>query len=204
MECMSSIVKTVNMTKNAAKNGVPSKAVAEINNEISDSDMYNTMYSSNVTYEAMADVAFMHDAKFSSTNSSIISALVPKMENLEVSQKTQPDKCLAGYVKAVILPSGTAVVQLASGSRILDVGTAIFLRNHNKEGTCKKYDEIGVVSDIFGSVLEPMYSLQLKERVIGESLKMDAEVFYSLHEHPSTKYISVVLDAANRYTVVQE
>ncbi|XP_003426971.1 uncharacterized protein LOC100680265 [Nasonia vitripennis] len=201
MECMSSIVKTVNMTKNAAKNGVASKAIAEINNEISDSDI--TMHNSSVTYEAMADVAFMHDAKFSSTDSSIISALVPKMENLEVSQKTQPDKCLAGYVKAVILPSGTAVVQLASGSRILDVGTAIFLRNHNKEGSYKKYDEIGVVSDIFGSVLEPMYSLQLKERVIGESLKMDAEVFYS-HEHPSTKYISVVLDAANRYTVVQE
>lgn len=126
------------------------------------------------------------------------------MKNLELSQKTQPHTGLAGYIKAVIPPTGTVVVQLASGSRILDVGTAIFLRNDiSQGGSCKKYHEIGFVSDIFGSVLEPMYSLQMKQTVTGESLKMDAEVFY-LHEHPSTRYISVVRDAENRYTVMQE
>lgn len=132
------------------------------------------------------------------------------MENLDLSQESHssndPER-LAGYIRAVMPPSDAVIIQRAPGSPILDVDTAIFVQCNDdaddKQAGCKQYRKIGLISDIFGSVLEPMYSLQLTQGVTCESLRTDAEVFY-LHEHSSTRYIKVLRDDQNRYSVIQE
>lgn len=129
-----------------------------------------------------------------------IGSLVPDMKNLQLSQHQESEtEYLAGYIKAIIPPSKTLVIQHATGSKILNVGTAIFTRKFDDK--MNSYEEIGLVADIFGSVNEPMYALQLKREVASEFLRLDSEVFY-LQAHPTTRFISVECDENDKYTVM--
>lgn len=106
---------------------------------------------------------------------------------------------LAGHVKAVIQPTEQAVVQLAAGSRILDVGTVMFARAEEENGRRR---EIGFILEIFGSVSEPMYALQMRKGLGGDSLRLDSEVFYC-RDHASTRYVNVTRQADNSYSVME-
>lgn len=105
------------------------------------------------------------------------------------------------------------VVQVATGSKILDVGTTIFTTierlfddedEENKENVnvgSKNYLVVGRVDDIVGSVGEPMYSLEMQS-IDPVELVIDSKVYY-FDDHPDTKYVIVKRDKNNRYTVVQ-
>ncbi|XP_058790013.1 uncharacterized protein LOC131663561 [Phymastichus coffea] len=126
-----------------------------------------------------------------------IASLVPEMKNLRMARQEKEPEYVAGYIKAVIPLSRTLVIQHAPGSKILDIGTAIFTRKSNAQN----YEEIGLISDIFGSINNPMYAVLLKRKAESDFFKLDSKVFY-LYGHPNTRFVSVQCDGNNRYTVM--
>lgn len=115
---------------------------------------------------------------------------------LTVRTKTNEETVLAGHVTTVM--KSTVVIRRAPGSRIVDSGTALYYRK-NASGPVR---EVGLITDLFGSVSEPMYTMELHEEFIEDSMKTNSPVYYSL-EDPRTRFITVECDDEGRFKVIQ-
>ncbi|XP_076661494.1 uncharacterized protein LOC143365312 [Halictus rubicundus] len=108
-------------------------------------------------------------------------------ENVECNGKQ--DDYLAGNINSVIEALNVILVKPLSSDNLLYLGTPLFLSCKNFPNCDTKYEFLGYIDDIFGSIEEPMYSITM-QCDLHDTLYINTKVYY-FPNNPSTLHMYV-------------
>ncbi|XP_078046392.1 uncharacterized protein LOC144474894 isoform X2 [Augochlora pura] len=112
---------------------------------------------------------------------------------LKSQEDTGPDEThgerLGGHVTDIIESLNVVIVKVFSPHNLLFFGSPLFLHCSEVLNCKTEYMFLGYIDDIFGTIGEPMYSVQIKCNV-KNILKNNAEAYY-FPENPNTFAVTV-------------
>lgn len=109
---------------------------------------------------------------------------------VEGSEKTGDTMQLAGTIINTIPWMNTVLIKPLSSTDLLYLGTPLYLDNKAAQTcTCKNLHPLGYIDDIFGSIKDPMYCMELCPGS-GNLLKAGEQIYYS-QNNPDTKFMYV-------------
>ena len=135
-----------------------------------------------------------------------VDPLTRQVKDLKLSDESSSvikgdGEMLAGQIESIIPTIRTVVIKRSGESELLNIGTTIFISQKSSTDGESVFYEIGTISDIFGCIEEPMYSLELNEdAIMNNLLTVGSKVFY-LPNHASTGFVYVQHHNNDRYAV---
>ncbi|XP_033340969.2 uncharacterized protein LOC117228963 [Megalopta genalis] len=101
-----------------------------------------------------------------------------------VGSKGKQGECLAGNITNIIKKLNVVLVKPYSSDILLYIGTPLFLNCSDSQNCETKYIFLGGIDDIFGSIEEPMYAINIKCDLYN-NLNINAELYY-FPDNPNT------------------